>query len=74
MLQRQPIEIFHGDEVLTFALVNFEDHADVGMIQSGCGLRLALEAGKSLRVLGDFIGQEFQGGETMQLHVLPTID
>ena len=74
MLQRQAVEILHGDEVLTFALVNLEDHADVGVVQGRRGLCLALETGQSLRVLGDFIGQEFQGDEAMQLHVFGFVD
>src|SRR5580698_6441183 len=32
VLQRHAIEIFYGDEVLAFALVNLEDHADVGVV------------------------------------------
>ena len=74
VLQRHAVEILHGDEVLTFALVNLEDHADVGMIQCRSSLCFALETGQSLRVLGDFIGQEFQGDEAMQLHVLGFVD
>jgi hypothetical protein len=67
MLQRHAVEKLHGDEVLPFALVNLEDHADVGVVQGGRRLCFALEPCESLRVLGDFIGQEFQGDGTMQL-------
>jgi hypothetical protein len=74
VLQRHAVEILHGDEVLTLPLVNLEDHADIGVVQRRSGLCFALEAGMSLRVLGDFIGQEFQGDEAMQLHVLGFID
>ena len=56
------------------ALVNLEDHADVGMVQGRSRLCFALETGKSLRVLGYFIGQEFQGDEAMQLHILGFVD
>jgi hypothetical protein len=48
--------------------------ADLRMIQSGRSLRFALESGQSLRILGYFIGQEFQGDETIQLHVLGLVD
>ena len=44
MLQRHAIQKLHGDEVLTLALVNLEDHADARMIQGGSSLRFALEA------------------------------
>ena len=39
-------------------------------------MRLAPRAGsgKGLRVPGDFIGQEFQSDETMQLQILGLID
>ena len=52
MLQRHAVEILHDDEVLTFALVNLEDHADIGVVQRRGCLCFALETGKSLRVLG----------------------
>ena len=64
------IEKFHRDEVPTFALVNLEDHADIGMVQCRSSLCFALEAGKSLLVLGYFIGQEFQGNKAVQFYVL----
>ena len=74
VLQRQAVEILHGDEVLTFALVNLEDHADIGVVQCRRRLCFSLEAGESLRVLGYFIGQEFQRDEAMQLHILGFVD
>jgi hypothetical protein len=37
-------------------------------------LRFALEAGESLRVIGDFIGQEFQGDEAMELDIFSFVD
>jgi hypothetical protein len=60
VLQRRSIEMFHGDEVLAVALVNLEDHADVGMVQGRRRLRLALEAGKRLHVFGYIVRQELQ--------------
>ncbi len=55
-------------------LVNFVDRADVGMVQRGSGLRFALEAGEGLRVFGNVVGQELQGDEAVQLHVLSLVD
>jgi hypothetical protein len=69
VLQRHAVEKLHGDEVQAVAVVNLVHDADVGMVQRGCGLGLTLEAGKSLRVPGDFIGQEFQGDEAVQLDI-----
>jgi hypothetical protein len=33
MLQRLPVQKFHGDEALALVLANFVDGADVGMVQ-----------------------------------------
>ena len=74
MLQRQPVQKFHGDECLPVLLANVMDRADVGMIQGGSRLRFTLEAAESLRVLGNFFGQEFQGDEAVQLYVLGFVD
>src|SRR5271167_2661183 len=74
MLQRHSVQKLHGDEGLSALIINLVNGADVWMIQSGRSLRFALESGQSLRILGYFIGQEFQGDETMQLHVLGLVD
>src|ERR1017187_1291506 len=73
VLQRQPVEKLHGDEVLTFALVNLEDHADIGMVQGGGSLRFALEAGQSLRIFSNLVRQELQGDKVVQLYVLSLV-
>ena len=44
------------------------------MVQGRRRLCFALEAGKSLRIFGYFIGQEFQGDKTVQLYVLSLVD
>ena len=44
------------------------------MVQSGCSLRFALEAGQRLRILGHFIGQELEGDEAVQPSVLGLVD
>ena len=66
VLQRQPIQILHGDERLTVLLADVIDRADIGMVQGGSGLRLTLETGQSLGVAGDFIRQEFERDKAMQ--------
>ena len=38
------LQQLHHDEGLAFVLLDFVDGADIGMIQRGSGLRLALEA------------------------------
>ncbi len=74
VLQRQAVQKLHGDERLAVVLANFVDGADIGMVQGRCGLGFALEAGEGLGVLGNIIGQELQGDEAMQLHVLGLVD
>ena len=53
---------------------NVVDGADIGMIQRGCGLGLALKTRQGLRVSRDFIGQELQGDEAMQPRVLSLVN
>jgi hypothetical protein len=74
VLQRHAIEKLHRDEVLTCALVNFEDHADVGMVQRGRSLRFALEASESLCVLGNVIWQKLQSYKAVKLYVFSFVD
>src|ERR1700730_4892784 len=69
MLQRDPIQKFHGDESLTAVLANVVNRADVGMIEGGSGLGFALKAGERLLVAGNIIGQEFEGYEAVQARV-----
>src|SRR5260221_6521417 len=52
VLQRRAFQEFHGDEGLPVLLTDVMDRADVGMIQCGRGLRLTLESGEDMRVLG----------------------
>ena len=64
-LQGHAVQELHGNEGFTILLTDVMDGANIGMIQSGCGLRLALEAAQSLRISGDLWGQELQGDEPM---------
>ena len=68
------IEILHGDEGFAVLLADVVNGADVGMVERGSGLRLALEAGQRLRIAGDFVGQELQGHEAVQARVLGFVD
>jgi len=54
VFQRHAVEKFHGDECLTVVFADVVDGADVRMIESRRGLRLALETGERLRVSGNF--------------------
>ena len=70
MLQRHAVEILHDDEVLTFALVNLEDHADVGVVQCRCRLGFALEAAESVRIFSNFIRQELERDKATKFDIL----
>ncbi|MGA8104984.1 MAG: hypothetical protein WB869_22710 [Candidatus Acidiferrales bacterium] len=74
MLPRLAVQKLHGDERVAMLVVNFVDGADVGMIQCGGGLRLAFEAGESLRIFGNVVRQELQGDKAVQLYVLGLVD
>ena len=74
MLQRHAIQKLHGDERLAVLLADFVNGADVGMVQGRGGLGFALKTGQSLRVSGDFLGQELQGHKAVQPGVLGLVD
>ncbi len=69
-----PVQKLHGDEGLAVLLADFVDGADVGMVQSGGGLRFALEARQRLRILGNIVGQELEGDKAMQPCVFGLVD
>ena len=74
MLQRQPIQKFHGDERASAFFANFVDGANIGMIQGGSRFGFALETIEGLRIVGYVVGQELQGHETAELHILGFVD
>ncbi len=74
MFERLAIEKFHGDEGFAVLLADIVDGADVGMIEGGGGLGFALEAGESLRVFGDVVGEELERDETVQADVFSFVN
>jgi hypothetical protein len=50
------------------------DGADVGVVEGGSSLGLALKASQSLRVAGDLVGQEFEGDKPAQAGVFGLVD
>ena len=64
------VQKFHGDVSSAIFLPNVVNRADVGMIECRSGLRFSLKAAQGLRVLGDVVGQEFQGDVAVQPGVL----
>jgi hypothetical protein len=55
-------------------LIDLMNGADVGVVQGGSCLRLALETGQGLRIFGHCVGQEFQGYKAVQLEVFRLVD
>jgi hypothetical protein len=74
MLQGHAIQKFHGDERMAAFLSNVVNGADVGMVQSGSGLRLSLETAEGLRISGNFIGQKLQSYKAVQASVLGLVN
>ena len=64
VLESHAVEILHGDEGMAVLLADVVDGADVGVIESGGGLGLALKSCRGLRVPGDFVGKKFQRDKT----------
>ena len=60
MLQRLPLEQFHGDEGAAFEIANIVNGANVWMIQRGCGAGFAAEALDGLRVLRNIVRKKFE--------------
>jgi hypothetical protein len=49
---------------------DFVDRANVGMVQSGRSVCLAVEAAQSLQVWSEAIGQKLKGDGPSELHIL----
>jgi hypothetical protein len=69
MFEGDAIEKFHGDERLAILLADVIDRADIGMVEGGSGLRLALKAAEGLGIFGDFVGQKLERHKAMQAGV-----
>ena len=70
VLQRHAIEKFHYDEKAAFLTTDFMDRANVGMVEGRSGTRLTTETFQRLRVLCQFIWQEFERYEAPELNIL----
>ena len=74
VLEGDAVQKFHGDEGLVTVFADFVDGANVGMIESRGGTRLAAKAFERLRVLREEIGEEFEGYEAAEFGVLGFVD
>ncbi len=74
MLQRHAVQKLHGDERLAVLLADLVDGADVGMVQRGRGLRLALETGQACGSWATSSGRNFRATKRSSSRVLGLVD
>ncbi len=70
LLQRLALDQLHDQEVDAVRLLHLVDAGDVGMVQGGQNLGLALEAGEALRILRERLRQHLDRHPPAQLRVL----
>ena len=71
--QRLPVQVLHHDEGTAFVLTDVVDRADVGVVQSRCSPRLALEAAESYGIASDSLRKKFESNETVKSGVLSLV-
>ncbi len=64
-----PVEQLHHQEVRVALVPDVEERADVGVVEGGDGLRLALEALAPFLVLGERGGQDLDGDAALEAGV-----
>ena len=74
MLERVAFEILHGDEQPPLMLGDLIDGANVGVIQSRGGAGFATKTLEGLRILGNVIGQKFEGDEAAEFCVFGLVN
>jgi hypothetical protein len=77
--ERLSLDALHGDEVHRFAVsqggaVDVVDRDDVGMVERGGRLGLALEAPPALGVSDGLAGEDLQGDRPLEVGVESAID
>src|SRR6202035_1816865 len=66
MLEGAALQQFHGDEGLAFALINFINRADIGMVESGCRTSLTSKTFEALRIVSYIFREELQSDKAAQ--------
>jgi hypothetical protein len=74
MFQRDAFQKFHGDERMPVLFADVVDGADIGMIQRGGGLGLALKTCQRARIARNFRREKLEGHEAVQPRVLGLIN
>ena len=72
--ERLALEQLHHQEVRVALVPDVEQRADVGMVERGDRLRLALEALAALVVLREADGKDLDGDAAVEAGVLPAPD
>ena len=68
------LDVLHGEEALAVGLFDRIDGDDVGMVERGDRLDLALEAGEAVGIFGEGRRQSLQGDLAMQAQILGEVD
>ena len=68
------LDQFHHQRADASAFLQAVDVRDVRMVERGEDLRFALEAGQAIGIVGEGIGQDFQGDIAIELGVARAID
>ena len=74
VLERRPLEEFHDDERAPVVLADIVDSADVGMVQSGRGQRLASKSTEGLGIFRQLVREQFERHKTMEPRVFRLVD
>ncbi len=74
VLERAPLQKFHGDEGAAAIFADIVNRANVGMIQSGSSLRFALKTLERLRIVFKFRREKFQRDGAVQFRVFGLVD
>ncbi len=64
-----PVEVLHDQEVDPVLAADVMEGANVGVVQAGDGLRLALEPLLQIRVRGDMLGEDLDGDGSIESRV-----
>jgi hypothetical protein len=74
LCQRLAFNKLHHNEASSLGLFQPMDRGNVGMIERRQELGLALEAGHSLRITGECIGEEFERSLASQIEIFGHVD
>src|ERR1700681_4697275 len=74
MFQRRPVEVLHDDEGSAVLLADVINGADIGMVESRCGLSLAAKSLERQPVLGDIFRKEFERNKTIKAGVFSFVN